>query len=184
MIGLLKFVPKPYLMIGVAVVLVVSHVGAMRFGYTNATNAHKARMQADTQAKLVQMQALMAENARLHNEVRTIEADHATTLTAFSKQFQEKIRNVKLEKDNFVAGVRAGTIRLRIPQSATNDHNTANADTEAGTSACGCDAKAGTELPQETAEFLWGEASRADEIVEQLNACQSIVNEDRRLCGK
>lgn len=42
----------------------------------------------------------------------------------------------------------------------------------------------GCELSQPTAEFLVGEADRADGIVRQLDACQAIVVQDRQQCAK
>jgi prophage endopeptidase len=179
---LFKLIPKPYLILGLVVVLAASHLGALMFGRNMANNAAKARLQKETQAKLVQMQTLMTENLRLSNEVRAKEAEHAEKLASFSQTYQEQLQNVRMEKDKFVAGVRAGTIRLRIPQPARPSSNNPALD-QVNAGAGRCDASAESELPRDVAEFLYSEASRADAIVNQLQACQAIVIEDRRICG-
>lgn len=182
MFTLFKLIPKPYLILGLVVVLAASHLGALMFGRNMANNAAKARLQKETEAKLVQMQSLMTENLRLSNEVRAKEAEHANKLASFSQAYQEQLQNVKLEKDKFVAGVRAGNTRLYIPQSARplGDYPTV---AEVNVTARRCDAPAEGELPRDVVEFLYSEASRADEVVNQLTACQAVVVEDRRICG-
>jgi len=50
--------------------------------------------------------------------------------------------------------------------------------TSAGTT--GRDGETRAELSPDAAEFLIGEASRADKIVEQLNACQAVLVQDRK----
>jgi hypothetical protein len=182
MFTLFKLIPKPYLILGLVVILASTHFGALMFGRNMANNAAKARLQKETEAKLVQMQSLMTENLRLSNEVRAKEAEHANKLASFSQAYQEQLQNVRLEKDKFVAGVRAGNIRLYIPQPArpAGDYPTLGQITA---TASRCDAPAEGELPRDVTEFLYSEAGRADEIVNQLQACQEVVIEDRRLCG-
>lgn len=182
MFTLFKLIPKPYLIIGIIVILASSHFGALMFGRNIANNAAKARLQKETEAKLVQMQSLMTENLRLSNEVRAKESAHATKLASVSKTYQEQLENVKLEKDKFLSSVRAGSTRMYIPKSArpSGDYPTI---AQVNVSASRCDASAESELPRDVTEFLYGEASRADEIVNQLQACQAVVLEDRRICG-
>jgi hypothetical protein len=179
MFTLLKLIPKPYFIIGVVVILISTHFSAMMFGRSIANNAAKAKLQKETEAKLVEMRVLLAENVRLNNEVRAIEASHAEKLASFSQTYQEQLKNVRLEKDRFINGVRSGAVKLRFPASTSNGKT----NTQTSNTTLRCDATSGAELPREVTEFLYSEASRADEIVEQLSACQSIVREDRRLCG-
>lgn len=182
MFTIFSLIPRPWLIIGLIVILATSHLGALMFGRNMANNAAKARLQKETQAKLVQMQELMAKNYKLSNEVRAKESAHASKLTSLSQTYQEQLQNVRLEKDKFISSVRTGTTKLYIPKSArpVSDYPTLS-QVNAGTSRC--DAGTESELPRDVTEFLYGEASRADEIVNQLQACQSIVLEDRRICG-
>jgi hypothetical protein len=182
MFTLFKLIPKPYLILGLVLILATSHFGALMFGRNMANNAAKARLQKETQAKLVQMQELMTENLRLSNEVRAKESAHAAKLASFSKTYQEQLQNVRLEKDKFISSVRAGSVKLYIPKPARSvgDYPTLG---QVNVTASRCDASAEGELPRDVTEFLYGEASRADEIVNQLTACQAVVLEDRRVCG-
>lgn len=179
MFTLFKLIPKPYLILGIIVILATSHFGALMFGRNIANNAAKARLQKETEAKLVQMQSLMTENLRLSNEVRAKESAHASKLASVSKTYQEELQNVRFEKDKFMASVRAGTIKLHIPKSASS-YTTLG---QVNVTASRCDASTESELPRDVTEFLYSEASRADEIVKQLTACQSVVLEDRKICG-
>lgn len=182
MFTIFNLIPKPYLILGLVVILASSHFGALMFGRNIANNAAKARLQKETQAKLVQMQSLMTENLRLSNEVRAEESAHASKLALVSQTYQEQLQNVRLEKDKFISSVRAGTIKLHIPRSARPDGNYP-ALGQITASASRCNAPAESELPRDVTEFLYSEAGRADEIVNQLQACQAVVIEDRRLCG-
>lgn len=182
MFTLFKMIPKPYLILGLVVILATSHLGALMFGRNMANNAAKARLQKETEAKLVQMQALMTENLRLSNQVRAEESAHAIKLASVSQTYQEQLQNVRFEKDKFISSVRAGTAKLYIPKSArpSGDYPTLG---QVNATASRCDASAESELSRDVTEFLYGEASRADEVVNQLTACQAIVLEDRRVCG-
>jgi hypothetical protein len=182
MFTLFKLIPKPYLILGLVVILASTHFGALMFGRNMANNAAKARLQKETEAKLVQMQSLMTENLRLSNEVRAKESAHAAKLASFSQAYQEQLQNVRLEKNKFISTVRAGAIKLHIPKSTrpTGDYTTV---AEVNVTASRCDASAEGELSRDVTEFLYSEASRADEIVNQLTACQAVVLEDRRICG-
>lgn len=182
MFTLFRMIPKPYLILGLVVILATSHLGALMFGRNMANNAAKAKLQKETEAKLVQMRELMTENLRLSNEVRAKESAHASKLASVSQTYQEQLQNVRLEKDKFISSVRAGTVKLHIPKS-TRPVSSYPTLGQVNATASRCDASAESELPRDVTEFLYSEASRADEVVNQLSACQAIVLEDRRICG-
>jgi len=169
--GLLSFIPKPYLILIVAIALAASHGSAFYYGWKYRDNSAKAEL-------LKEAQALNKEIVSLQQRARKAEAAHAMALQSVSTSYQEKLNEVKRDKDKFVADVRRGAIRLRIPTSVQASRSSA---TTTGASACRCDVQAGTELPSAVVEFLYSEASRADEIVEQLTACQAVVIEDRKI---
>lgn len=181
MFALFKLIPKPYLILAIAIALAVSHAAAGYAGWKIRDNSARAAMQKETEVRLFQAQQMNAEINRLHNEARAVEAEHAARLHSFSQTYQERLQNVRDQKDKFIADVRAGVISLRIPPTSSRANISATG--EVVVSASGCDAAARAELPSEVVEFLWSEASRADEVVEQLTACQAIVNEDRLVCG-
>jgi len=180
MMTLLKLIPTPYLVLGIAVILGVTHGVTAYGGYKWRDNAARAEAQKAAETKIKELTVLNNEIIRLQREARAAEAEHAAKLVSVSTTLQERLKNVRDEKDKFVSDVRSGAIRLRIP-TAVGSVPGGTAKTTAGTS--GCDAAAGSDLPAPTVEFLWGEASRADEVVEQLTACQQTVTEYYRLCG-
>lgn len=94
---------------------------------------------------------------------------HETIATTLEKDKQ----NALAKKDAVIADLRAGTLRLRLPSDVPG--------TSAPAASPGkCDGPAGSELPRSLAEFLLAEASRADLVAEQLQACQAILRADRQ----
>ena len=60
-------------------------------------------------------------------------------------------------------------------------HEEPSSGSSTGTS--GSDASATGRLSPQLAEFLVGEASRADDVATQLAACQAVVKADRNIGG-
>jgi prophage endopeptidase len=180
MIKLLKFIPTPYLILAISLAVLASHGAAAWGGWKLRDNSARAAAQKEAERKVQELTAMNAEIIRMQREVRAAEAEHASRLASFSQTYQERLQNVRDEKDKFIADVRSGAIRLRIP-AQTNAVPSGSAQTIP--TASRCDAAAGSELPAEVAEFLWSEAGRADEITHQLTAAQETISEYMRLCG-
>lgn len=111
---------------------------------------------------------------------RQAEAKHANALASIATTYETRLSDAKAVHDRDVAAVRAGALRLRDP-FAKCPLGSAAAPAGAGSSLG--DGPAGAELSGAVTEFLLGEASRANAIVEQLTTCQQVVIEDRKLCG-
>lgn len=93
---------------------------------------------------------------------------HETIATTLEKDKQNALK----KKDAVIADLRAGTLRLRIPSDVPG--------TSALTApAAKCDGASGSELLREVVGIAVSEASRADAVVLQLNACQAIIRTDR-----
>lgn len=124
---------------------------------------------------------LVAANSKiktLEDKYRQQEQDAATAIAVISSQYEKELHRVKTDKDRTIAGLRDGSVRLRIPVASA--FNTSGG--EAGATASGSGARDGgarAELSGAAAEFLVGLASEADEVVKQLGACQAVVNADR-----
>lgn len=181
MFTLLRLIPTPYLILAAVITLGLSHMGAGYAGWKIRDNSARAEAQRATEQRLKEVEQLNKSIIELQAKARQEEAQHAQQLAAVSRTYQEKLQNVRQDNDRFIAGVRAGTIRLRLPEPRKTLPGSPAAKAVPGPG--GCDGKAAGELPDAVAEFLWREASRADEITEQLAACQAIVIEDRRLSG-
>lgn len=111
-----------------------------------------------------------------------LERQGAQDLNKTSIDLQEKLKNEKAKNDYYVAGVRNGTIILRQPVTRSEKAG-GSISSEVIASASGRDGETGAELSRETAEFLLGESERANQIVQQLTACQDVIVKDRKLCG-
>ena len=94
---------------------------------------------------------------------------HETIATTLERSKTDALR----KKDAVIADLRAGTLRLRLPSDVPGT------STPAATS-CRGDGASGSELPRSAAEFLVSEATRANEVAEQLQACQAILRADRK----
>lgn len=80
----------------------------------------------------------------------------------------EKMEKGYAERDKTIADLRSGNVRLRQRFKCPT--------TPASTTTRG-DGEAGGGLSENDAEFLIREASRADEVVRRLTACQNILEE-------
>lgn len=124
----------------------------------------------------------LIQNLSKSEDYRQLERDLATALTTVSAYYQGRIKDVDDDKNRFIAGVRNGTIVLRDPYKASTRAG-GGITAEALNPASGRDAEAGCELSAEASEFLYSEASRADKIVEQLGACQGVVEKYLNFLG-
>lgn len=116
--------------------------------------------------------------------VRTKEAQHADAIAMLDMQKTKEVANVEARKERFVADVVAGRIRLfdHGGRHATCPDGAGSATASARAGASVGDAARGCELSREFGAFLGREAGRADRAVKQLQACQQIVEEDRKVC--
>lgn len=164
----------------IALMLVVAAVIGSIYAYgekqfSRGEVAERARWQVRENTDLATANSTII---MLNRQARDRERQHAEDMALTSAQYQEDIRRVELKKDRVIADLRAGTQRLRIP-IATSPAACSGITPEAFAAASGRDGGARAELSDEAAEFLVGLASDADEIVEQLKACQQVVRKDR-----
>ncbi|HYN54412.1 MAG TPA: lysis system i-spanin subunit Rz [Methylotenera sp.] len=118
----------------------------------------------------------------LQTAARNDEHANALALNKISTSYQKELQNADIEKDKFIADVRAGRIVLRQPITRS-EKSSGGITAEALAAASGHNGETDAELSRETSEFLYSEATRANKVVEQLTACQAVVIEDRKLCG-
>ena len=159
-------------------VLVLLHFyGQHQFSLGEATE--QARWVARENAAL---RAANEEISQLNTQAREQERQHAEAMAHISTQFQEQLQHVKSQKDSVIADLRTGAVRLRIPVTAPSTSAACGGiPAEAFASAAGRDGETRAELSAEAAEFLVGLASEADEVVQQLSACQALLQADREV---
>lgn len=147
--------------------------------YRLGAEAEKARWVARENAAL---RAANDEISQLNQLARDQERLHAEAMAHISTQFQEQLHHVKSQKDSVIADLRAGAVRLRVPVTpASASPACSGIPGEAFASARGRDGETRADLSAEAAEFLVGLASEADEVVQQLSACQALLQADREV---
>ncbi len=161
-----------------AVVAAIYAYGRQQFGLGG--QAERAAWLARENGALTKANGRIKE---LEEQARAREHEHAQDMANTSAKYQEDLKHEKSAKDRVIADLRSRALRLRIPVtcpiSAAGDRTAAP-----GTGAAGRDGETRAELSVEASEFLVGLTSEADEIVHQLDACQAVINADRKQPGE
>lgn len=121
--------------------------------------------------------AAKADKLQAETAAREVERIHVDEMAAIAAQHEQEKQHALAEKDAVIAGLRDGTYRLRTRLAAAGA--TADLAAQVGAAAGIGDGAAQTGLRIEDAEFLLSEASRADDVVRQLTACQAVIVSDR-----
>jgi len=167
---------NPYALMA-AVAFWVLSLGAVGIWQYDDGAQHERLVWKTQQSNL--LRTALADVSRLQTQARADELAHAEALAKVSADYQERLNDEKTNNGRIVAGIRAGAIRLRQPEP--NRHGTGSGISAPDAATGRCDAGAGSELPPETAEFLFSLAGEADDISEQLAACQKVIRLDRAL---
>ena len=120
----------------------------------------------------------------LQKQVKQNETAHQLRLAALDKSLTEKANHEKAKDQAVIRDLRAGIVKLQYSAKPTASEQ-ANRGTasQVKPSPSGGDGTETSELPSTLAGDIYDLAADADQVVEQLNACQQVVIEDRRLCG-
>ena len=160
-----------------AILVMVAIAGAGWKGYSLGGDSVRA-VYAERDLKAA------AENAAkfqaLSNEYREKEQALAGASAAVSKKYQKELANHETTKLAALAAVDAGTLRLRLTDSAECKADRSSAAKTAATAGGRDGAAEGRFLGKADSAFLIAEASRANEIVGQLTACQDLLESERK----
>lgn len=118
------------------------------------------------------------EIKRLTDDARDAERRRVDEMTVLSINYSKGFRDAEADRRRDVAAARDGALRLRIPAAACDAGGSAPA--AAGPAAPGGDGAEGIELPGATAADLLDLAHDADQVADQLRACQAVVLNDRK----
>jgi prophage endopeptidase len=174
MFGGVAMTLNPWALLIALAVFVSSCLGCYWYGNSVGKTSEKAKWQEKETKELAAANKKILD---LTEEARAKESLHAVKLASISATYQEEIKNVKDKAARVISDVRSNAIKLRIPVTETacrSEASTTPASPERR------DGETRAELSDEAAEFLIGLASEADEIVKQLQACQSVVLQDRK----
>lgn len=167
---------RPWVILGVLVAWLSSLVAVGVWQRADGARAERVDFQATENAEL------RAANAKINELTSTAlknQAEHDTTLADLATHYEGEMSDEKTKHEAAIAAVRRG---YRLHDSGAKCPSGSAAGT-AVTASGGGDGQTEAELSGEASEFLLGEASRANEVVHQLELCQAVVIEDRRLCG-
>ncbi len=117
------------------------------------------------------------ELAKLQAKTRATEQAKAAQLATIDEAHQKAIHDQQIISDRTIADLRNGTIRLR--DKFTNEFAAASRLPSATAGPSVDYAAASIKLQQQDAEFLIFTAGEADQIADQLRACQAVVRADR-----
>ena len=160
--------PNPWIIIG-ALVLVI---GAYFYGHHTGVQVTKADWEAEKATAAVDAANTLA---KANQEVRALEQLLANKQNKVEKIYVDKIREVQVERNSLSATARDGGLFI---DAACSDNSNAVSNTAASPSSDHGGTK--TRLSSATADALIAIAADADEIVNQLTACQTILKEERK----
>jgi hypothetical protein len=111
--------------------------------------------------------------AKAQSDARAQEQRNVKRMGEIDRAYQDKLKHKDRERVAAVAAARAGGLYIHAACPATGVSGTATG-TGSG------DGTTRIRLPDADADFLLGLAAEADQVAEQLHACQSIVRSDRQ----
>jgi hypothetical protein len=132
------------------------------------------------ETRLAEENANAAKSIQAAEEsARQKERDSETKQALISKDYQRKLADARTKYKSIDDAVSSGTFQLRDSDAtAVCSNSSGSAETSAGTG--GNNGSKGADLSPGLTRFLWFQATSADDIVEQLTACQAIVEADRK----
>ena len=164
-------IPWPWRALAIVLLCAASGVIGWLDGAQHAGTDALARELDTAQAVAERVQVLQLQ-------ARTAEQRHAQALADVSTDYQRRINEANHVRAADRAALRAGTLRLRDPDSTAAGCGDPAA--QAGAGAAGRDGRAPGELSAAAAGFLLELASDADDVARQLAACQRVVEADRQ----
>ena len=165
---------NPWMILGIAVMWAISLFGVGK--WQNKAGAEHERV--TWQAKEIeQVNAANAAIKRLSDEARAKEKESVDTMTRLATQLLKERATNEARRKADAAAVRAGDLRLRIPASVCAGGDFTGPPRPASS---GGDGSASVELPRAIAGDLLDLANDADQVADQLRACQSVIIADRK----
>jgi hypothetical protein len=161
--------PNPYVIIGALVLI----IGSYFYGHHTGVAVTKADWEAEKATAAIEAGKALD---KANKEVRELEHLLANTQNRVEKVYVDKIREVQVERNSL--SVTARNSGLFIDAACPDSSNAVPSATPGSGSDHGT-AKA--RLSGATAEALIAIAADADEITNQLTACQEILRNEREL---
>lgn len=114
------------------------------------------------------------EILNLKSKLATSRQEGITANEELNEEYERKLHDQAIDYENTIEQLDSDIIGLRV--HLQNRERTPETGTTVLTDTQTCDNETdGAELPKETARFLISEAKRADDVIQQLTACQATV---------
>lgn len=166
---------NPWVIIGVLCIWAMSLYGVGKWQRADGASAVKAECLADKNEAL---RTANAEITRLNADARARQEAYQRHMEQVDKDFTKERQNAEARRRRDVAAARDGALVLRVPASVCGGG--VGQTGEAGSSPGGGNGSTGVELPRQVTEDLLNLAADADQVADQLRACQSIIVNDRK----
>jgi len=183
MSAILLLLRNPAVLTGLAFAAVLAWGGVqtLRLDYAKAETA---ALRADYAKRDAEAQAAADRALQVATErVRLAEQRSAQAVADVSAQYQRERAIDAKRTQKVIADLHTGNLSLRVALATRAEPAAGNAADPAGAGTLGRDGSAGSGfLAEPDAAFLVSEAGRADEVVKQLAAAQTIIRADREVC--
>ena len=166
---------NPWLILAVGVAWLLSLVGVGKWQNTAGHTSEKTYWLAKETRELAEANSKII---LLTDEARRREQAVAGVLAAVTTDYERKLTDGKKKRDADVAASHAGTFKLRY-SAPSGACPSPSVPAETPSAPGGRDGTETAELPGEITASLFAIVDDADQVVEQLSACQAIINADR-----
>lgn len=150
------------------IIAVLVLIAAILFGINRYNESQKEAGRAECRAAVATATVKAVEEALIKE--REGIAHQTIIVTKLNKDLKDELS----KKDIAIAKLHSGTLVLRDPGNT----NSCQGSTVTSSSSGDIETSGG-KLSTELSEFLISEASRADQVVVQLQACQAVLVNDR-----
>lgn len=169
-------IPNPWIVVGLLLAWGAS-LGVVGKWQNNA--GRESERVAWQEREIQQVAAVNAKFKQLSDAARAAEQRSAAEIAAIGEDHAKAIEVLEARRRRDVVAARDGAIRLRVAGACVSSSG-GSAAPEAG-AAAGVGAGASTvELPREVTADLLALANDADQVADQLRACQAIAVNDRK----
>lgn len=166
---------NPWAILGV-VVLWIASLAAVGSWQNDA--GHVAERDGWIKRENTELREANAKIKQLEDEARLQEHRWAQNQADIAALLEKERQDAKRKTDRLIADYRAGTLRLRDPSAARQQAGGSQGSATAAAPGQ-CDGTAPGGLSGEAAEFLFNLTGEANEVTDQLTACQAVIVSDR-----
>ena len=165
---------NPWVILGI-VLLWIASLGAV--GWKANEIGHKTERSDWLNKENAELVAANKKIQDLQNDARKTEQEHAARLAEIGAAHAKEMVDKEAQRRRDLAAIRDGALKLRIASSRICPGGSSPSET--GPTPGERDGAATVELPQQITSDLFDLANDADQVADQLRACQGVIQSDR-----